>query len=79
MARMAEEKRLYDVNKKNSSYRKILDGIQKMSSQHSDNKVQLKASSSQKGLKKPYKPAQKESLAQSFYDQGFKMAMKGGD
>ena len=36
MARMAEEKRLYDANNKNSSYRKILDGIQKMSSLHSD-------------------------------------------
>lgn len=32
LARMAEEQRQYEANKKNGSYRKILDGIQKMSS-----------------------------------------------
>ena len=55
MARMAEEKRHYEANKKNSSYRKILDGIQKMSALH-DNPGQANPSSSSKAFQKPYKP-----------------------
>lgn len=55
MARMAEEQRLYEENKKKSSYRKILDGIQKMSSLHSDSNKVMNATASSKGFHKPYK------------------------
>ena len=50
MARMNEEHRQYEASKKNSSYRKILDGIQKMSSLHQEPAQHLNASASQKGL-----------------------------
>mgnify|MGYP006889568105 CR=1 FL=1 len=39
MARMAEEQRIYDASTKSSSYRKILDGIQKMSTLKSETQL----------------------------------------
>ena len=71
MARMAEEKRMYEANKKNSSYRKILDGIQKMSALHADAPNQANPQASSKAMQKPYKPNIAQS--QSFYDEGIKM------
>ena len=60
MARMVEESRLYEANKKNMSYRKILDGIQKFSVQHSDSNEMIAAASLTSGKvaaiqTKPYK------------------------
>ena len=48
MARMAEEQRMYEANKKNNSYRKILDDIQKMSASNSTSRIN--AASSSKGF-----------------------------
>jgi len=72
---MAEEQRLYEENKKKSSYRKILDGIQKMSLLTSDSNQQMNATASTKGFAKPYKTSQ--LLAQTVYDDGVKM--RGAD
>jgi len=62
---------MYEANKKNSSYRKILDGIQRMSSLHSDAISHNDGTASSKVIAKPYKSS--ALLAQSFYDEGLKM------
>lgn len=70
---MAEEQRQYEANKKKGSYRKILDGIQKMSSLHQDTSQLMNATSSNiKGggsVVKPYKSSAANQMASSFYAQ----------
>jgi len=52
---MADQQRQHDLSQKNSSYRKILDGIQKMSLLHSDVPQNANAASSKGFNNKPYK------------------------
>ena len=73
LARMAEEQRQYEANKKNSSYRKILDGIQKMSSLHHDKNEQMNQTNTNMkaggSFVKPYKSSAANAMASSFYAQ----------
>ena len=70
---MAEEQRQYEANKKNSSYRKILDGIQKMSSLPESGQGQNSSSTS-----KPYKSSAANQMASSFYGQVGDLSHRGG-